>query len=459
MEGKNEEYQKEIDIENHPNPISLEQMEYIIKQMKKSIYKIKCDNGYGTGFLCLIPFPTKLNLLPTLITNNHVLSENSIAVNQKIEYSYNDNKEYNSIIIDKNRKKYTNEDYDITIIEIKPNEDKIDLNSFLEVDDGIYEENINQIYKQKSIYILHYPQSGNIKISSGVIKSIHKDNYTICHLCVTFGGSSGGPLLNLSNYKVIGVHKGGIPKDKINIGTVINAPIKDFLKNVNNLKNETNDIEKNEKKNENNNGLIIEEFKAEYTNVADIITKDLEQFENKDKYNIIKFTIKLRVIYLYEWEVYHKPSKIKKHFNNIYKELTKNFIEITGDKSEIFANVSSWADDNIQIHIKEIESYYKALFMDNKLYNTLVFKEFFNISVGSFNPYNRGSKPFEGYNSYCLVEAKSILGFSYKSKDFNLKWIVIKDDCIYYMDKSNSETGKNVLFLIRIYVLKKKKKT
>ena len=103
MEGQNEEYQKEIDIENHPNPISLEQMEYIIKQMKKSIYKIKCNNGYGTGFLCLIPFPTKLNLLPTLITNNHVLSENSIAVNQKIEYSYNDDKEFNSIIIDENR--------------------------------------------------------------------------------------------------------------------------------------------------------------------------------------------------------------------------------------------------------------------------------------------------------------------------------------------------------------------
>ena len=74
-------------------------------------------------------------------------------------------------------------------------------------------------------------------------------NYNIGHLCVTFGGSLGGPILNLSNYKVIGVHKGGIPKDKINIGTVINAPIKDFLKNVNNLKNETNDIEKNEKKN------------------------------------------------------------------------------------------------------------------------------------------------------------------------------------------------------------------
>ena len=147
MEGLNLEYQKEIDLEDHSNPISLEQMEHIIKQMKKSLYKIKCSEGVGTGFLCLIPFPTKLNLLPTLITNNHVLSENNIAENQKIEYSYNDDKEFNSIIIDENRKRYTNKNYDVTIIEIKPNEDKIDINSFLEIDEGIYEDNINQTYK------------------------------------------------------------------------------------------------------------------------------------------------------------------------------------------------------------------------------------------------------------------------------------------------------------------------
>ena len=450
MEGENEEYQKEIDLEDHSNPISLEQMEHIIKQMKKSIFKIKCEKGVGTGFLCLIPFPTKLNLLPTLITNNHVLSENDIAINQKIDYLYNDDKDSNSIIIDENRKKYTNKDYDVTIIEIKPNEDKIDINSFLEVDDGIYEDNINQIYKQKSIYILHYPKSGNIKISHGVIKNINENNYNIGHLCVTFGGSSGGPLINLSNYKVIGVHKGGISRNKINVGTVIIGPIKEFHNNFNNLKNEKKVIEKNEIKKEIFDVPIIEVLKAEYTNVANIMAKDLEQFKNKDIYDIIKFTIKLKVENLYEWEVYHKPSEIKDHFKKIHKELTNNFMEITKDKAEIFQNVSTWADDSIKTHIKEIESYYKTLFTDSKIYNTLVFKEFFNIGMGSFNQYNNGSKPFEGYNSYCFFKPKNLLVFSYVKKDFNIKWIVIKDDCIYYMDKSNSKKGKNVFFLIRM---------
>ena len=458
MEGENEEYQKEIDLEDHSNPISLEQMEHIIKQMKKSIFKIKCEKGVGTGFLCLIPFPTKLNLLPTLITNNHVLSENDIAINQKIDYLYNDDKDSNSIIIDENRKKYTNKDYDVTIIEIKPNEDKIDINSFLEVDDGIYEDNINQIYKQKSIYILHYPKSGNIKISHGVIKNINENNYNIGHLCVTFGGSSGGPLINLSNYKVIGVHKGGISRNKINVGTVIIGPIKEFHNNFNNLKNEKKVIEKNEIKKEIFDVPIIEVLKAEYTNVANIMAKDLEQFKNKDIYDIIKFTIKLKVENLYEWEVYHKPSEIKDHFKKIHKELTNNFMEITKDKAEIFQNVSTWADDSIKTHIKEIESYYKTLFTDSKIYNTLVFKEFFNIGMGSFNQYNNGSKPFEGYNSYCFFKPKNLLVFSYVKKDFNIKWIVIKDDCIYYMDKSNSKKGKNVFFFNKDVVIKKEEK-
>ena len=84
VEEQVESYKKEIDLEGHASPISMEQMKYILKQMEKSIYKIKCEKGTGSGFLCLIPFPTKLNLLPTLITNNHVLSEKDIDINQKI---------------------------------------------------------------------------------------------------------------------------------------------------------------------------------------------------------------------------------------------------------------------------------------------------------------------------------------------------------------------------------------
>jgi len=104
MEEKNESYKKEIGLEGHASPISMEQMKYILKQMERSIYKIKCNIGKASGFLCLIPFPTKLNLLPTLITNNHVLSEKDIAINQKIQCLLKDDSEFKTIIIDDNRK-------------------------------------------------------------------------------------------------------------------------------------------------------------------------------------------------------------------------------------------------------------------------------------------------------------------------------------------------------------------
>ena len=32
---------------------------------------------------------------------------------------------------------------------------------------------------------------------------------------------------------------------------------------------------------------------------------------------------------------------------------------------------------------------------------------------------------------------------------YNLRWIVVKEDCIFYADKSNSENGKNAFFFDR----------
>ena len=53
--------------------------------MEKSIVKIKClEGGFSSGFFCQIPFPNEFNLLPVLITNNHVLNHNDIIIGKKI---------------------------------------------------------------------------------------------------------------------------------------------------------------------------------------------------------------------------------------------------------------------------------------------------------------------------------------------------------------------------------------
>ena len=200
--------------------------------------------------------------------------------------------------------------------------------------------------------------------------------------------------------------------------------------------------------------VLLQEFKAEFTSVSSILSSSNLTLNQKDHFDVVKFSIKVKAVYNYSWEVYRKPSEIKKNFADISSELSKNNIIISGNKSDFFTSVASWTDDSIQIHISEIENYYKTLFQDNQVYNTLAFKEFFNISTGSFNQYNSGSKPFEGYcykkaDPQCLRTA-----FSYACKcieyfafsQYNLRWIVVKDDCIYYMDKSNSDCGKNVYF-------------
>ena len=64
---KKEEY-----IIGHPDPLSKEATLKIIGQMDKNVCKIMKEKSTGTGFLCIIPFPNKLNRLPVLMTCNHV---------------------------------------------------------------------------------------------------------------------------------------------------------------------------------------------------------------------------------------------------------------------------------------------------------------------------------------------------------------------------------------------------
>ena len=46
----------------------------------------------------------------------------------------------------------------------------------------------------------------------------------------TKGGSAGSPVLNLKTNKVMGAHHSGISKKNIAQGTLLNEPIKDFIK-------------------------------------------------------------------------------------------------------------------------------------------------------------------------------------------------------------------------------------
>ena len=80
--------------------------------------------------------------------------------------SLNDEKE--TIIIDKEikRKTYFNKDYDITLMELI-DEDRI--KDYLELDDNLFQDYSEIIYKNKSIYVLHYQNGKNANVSYGLL--------------------------------------------------------------------------------------------------------------------------------------------------------------------------------------------------------------------------------------------------------------------------------------------------
>ena len=155
---------KEIVIKDSLMPISLPKQKVITRQTEKCVCKIHIDGNNGTGLFAKIPYQN--HLLTVLITNNHVLKANDILENKIITFSINNNIKY--IKIDKERKIYTNENYDTTIIEIREELDNLKgVIEYLEIDDiiskyikekgkNISNDHFNNIYKNESLYVLNY---------------------------------------------------------------------------------------------------------------------------------------------------------------------------------------------------------------------------------------------------------------------------------------------------------------
>ena len=211
-------------IKNSPDPISISGTKTILDQAMNCICKLKINNTYGTGFFCIIPLNDKE--LKVLMTNYHVLDEIYYNNNEELYLFLNDDKVVKVIKFgnDKNdRIKYFNKEYDLTLIEIKENDD---IKNYLELDDNLFKDESKAYFKDISIYVLQYPLGKTAAVSYGL--SIDIDNYEIKHLCSTEHGSSGSPILNLTNNKVIGIHKQGSKSFNFNMGTLLKFPLNDF---------------------------------------------------------------------------------------------------------------------------------------------------------------------------------------------------------------------------------------
>ena len=113
---------KESILTGYPSVISYECSKKIIEQMERNICKIIIGEEQGTGFFCKIPFPDLNNMLSVFITNNHIIN-NELLYKDNTIIKIDIEKENNIKKLNlNNRMKYTNKEYDITIIEIKEEE-------------------------------------------------------------------------------------------------------------------------------------------------------------------------------------------------------------------------------------------------------------------------------------------------------------------------------------------------
>ena len=224
-----EKFRKEKFLENSVGPIFIKSAEIIISQMRKCLCKIVSENMRSTGFFCKIPYPDMSHLLPVLVTADFAFRK-GIKKGDSINISINDDQELKTIKIDDNRKIFINKQYNTAFIELTP-EDKI--NDFLEIDYDIFQkENYAEYaYPMKSIYVLHYPKGHIAAMNPGTLKKFLDDKKEFSHYCNTQAGSSGGPILLLDNFKVIGFHKASRSDMDYNIGGFIKYPIEEFIKN------------------------------------------------------------------------------------------------------------------------------------------------------------------------------------------------------------------------------------
>ena len=290
---------KEKKLKGSPEIILYECHKKIGIQMENCICKIKAGDGFGTGFFCELNHKLEdgqFITLHVLITNNHIIDKKFICSdNSEISIKIEGINEPKLINL-KNRKTFTVKEPDITIIELKDS-DEIKIKEYLKLDDPLlnniksnqFKEETYNYYELNNLYVIQYP-NGNLGVSYGYLKEVNKKNKNkLYHTCNTIKGSSGSPILNLSNNKVIGLHSGS--KGDLNEGIFLDIWLKKYIDEKYENENEKLIMKFNDKYgvklNENddeinlNMKLIENEGFSQLSNIKFKAVKSINLYENK----------------------------------------------------------------------------------------------------------------------------------------------------------------------------------
>ena len=391
-------------------PISKQCTQTILEQMNNISFGIIKETNQNC-FFTKIKYKNKN--IPVIITNYQIIKY--IANNNYINIYINN--ELNKIEICKG--KYFNKDYDLAVIEII-NNNKI---NYLEIDENLYEKEIENYYKNESIYIINYNKN-DISVVYNIINKINK--YEIFYSRYLNNHDNMLPIFNLSNNKLIGIH---IKNSKYYYkGLIFNFIINEFI--------EEYKIEKNDKYVWNEIDILVKISKRD-------INEDI-YFLDKENNNTVFDESNNNKIELYikntkkEYHKYFKPNKegeykIKLKFNNNLTDCNYMFANcenIIGINFILF-NTKYIASMKYMFHnCKNLKCINNLLIFDTK--NVVDMSNMFsfcnnlnNLDLSSFNIKKVKNM---SYMFYCCYNLKNLNLFDLNNQN-NINMDYIFDKC------------------------------
>ena len=222
---------RELEVLNEHKPVPLNIAIKVMKAICKIIIETKKETLYGTGF-----FMNYSDSLKCLITNYHVI--NPSLKNENIEIEIH-NKNKMKLIVNNRYTKYLERPRDIAMIEIKETDKIYNDIIFLDYDLNCIKTKYPS-YKSEDVFSIEHPNGKDAASASGIIINIYECEFD--QNISTDKGSSGCPIIllnsNINMIQVIGIHKEGDKKNKINggtfIGEIFNKDLNNDLNNNNN---------------------------------------------------------------------------------------------------------------------------------------------------------------------------------------------------------------------------------
>lgn len=418
-------------------PVTIDKTSKILDQMKKSICKIKTKNGRGTGFFCTAELKSKEAQL--LITSHHIVDKKILDSDGSLDIII-DNDEEKTIEINEKRKVYINKEYDLTIIELR---EKDKIKDFLELD-NIFDNDYN--LSNQSIYLLQYSKLGKDQkaaVSYGMLKEI--EGYDMVNYCNALTGSIGGPILNLQNNKVIGMHREA-SSEGINKATFLKFALEEFFNNENIEKIEISEEQSEKKVKKDKKGK--KEKDEDDENEETIISSGGNEINLELK--IEKDDLNKEVYFLDNTDIF--DENLVKHFHDYLKELNDSNVELFIDEKKIkyqkFYTFEKTGTYSVKLKFKQRIKDCSYMFCN--CVNII------NIDLSSFDSKSVNNMTRMFYNCEKLAEIK--FGNFRTNKVTNMYSLFEECKSLTNLDLSSFDTGK-VTSISRIFYGCKKLKT